>query len=98
MERCGYCEALLWAHCVELRHGEAFCELREEYLTRGLDPDQVFDRLEELAAPDQIAEAVELVQCRQAAGLPPVPPVDPPAPAGPGEAAAQRWLTGWRGQ
>jgi hypothetical protein len=91
---CGYCESLLWAHCVELKHGQEFCELRERYYTDpSMGSDEVLDRLYQLGTPQQLLEAIQVVNQRVARGDPPVPPQDR---IDPGKLAAQRWLEGYR--
>lgn len=96
-EECGYCETLLFEHCVELRHGPAFCELRERYYA---DPtvgtDDVYANLEKIATPQQHLEAVRAVNLRRLEGRAPAPGGPVPTPAG--EAAAQRWLAGYQGR
>ncbi len=57
---CGYCEAVLEAHCEVYRHGEEFCDLRERYYS---DPaftsEDVFRALIQTSTPEQAREAVE---------------------------------------
>ena len=71
-EECGFCETLLYAHCVEQRHGPAFCDLRERYYT---DPtmgtDEVYRELDRIATPKQRLEGMRAVQIRRLRGLPP---------------------------
>lgn len=72
---CGYCEAILYAHCNVFKDGEEFCKLREEYYTDpNMTTDDVYDRLEQMVqSPEQAMRAIQWVEYRAAAGLPPVP-------------------------
>lgn len=94
---CGNCRTVLEAHCVVFHHGEEFCRLRETYYT---DPkvgtDEVFDRLGEIATPEQIGQVTSWIEQRKAAG---VGPVERPAEFGAasgGQQAAARWLDHYR--
>jgi hypothetical protein len=89
---CGYCESLLWAHCVKLKHGPEFCRIRERYYT---DPrygaDEALEDLYRIGTPQQLQEAIAVVKGRVAAGDPPVPPEDRI-----GQDLAAKWLHNWR--
>lgn len=102
-EECGYCATLLDVHCT--LHGQEFCDIKEQYWT---DPtmgiDAVYDRLLDVATPQQINEARRMVKQREAQGIPPVqvpdPPTDPPRDSLTdheiAQAMAQRWLDHWQ--
>lgn len=75
-EDCGYCEIILDVHCT--LHGATFCDLREAYYTDDqMTIDQVYDQLYAIATPQQLAEAMPLVEARVAQGVAPAPPVTP---------------------
>jgi len=62
-EDCGYCEIILDVHCT--LHGEAFCDLRESYYTdETMTIDHVYDTLYAIATPQQLAEAMPVVEAR----------------------------------
>ncbi len=62
-EECGYCETILDVHCT--LHGDAFCDLRDAYYTDDtLTIDDVYDRLYAIATPQQMAEALPVVEDR----------------------------------
>lgn len=62
-EECGYCETILDVHCT--LHGAAFCDLKEQYYTdETMTVDDVYDRLYQIATPQQMAEALPLVEDR----------------------------------
>lgn len=73
-DECGFCETLLYAHCVELRHGREFCEVRQRYYS---DPDMgtedVYRALDALASPQQRLEGIRAVNTRRVMGLGPPP-------------------------
>jgi len=104
VDDCGYCESILYAHCVELHHGQAACEIRERYYS---DPeytsDQALEDLAKVLTPQQQREGIQRVMARRLAHEPPVPrpPETVPAQVAGGaaaQAAAMRWLSGWQGR
>lgn len=78
-EQCGYCQTILDTHCQ--MHGGDFCDLQTQYLTdTNMTVDDVYDRLYQIATPQQLAEARPVVEKQVNSG-------DGP-PTG--------WVTQWR--
>lgn len=99
--QCGFCSTVLEAHCKVFEHKgprgqeDAFCDLRTRYYTDpNVGTNEVFDRLTEIATPDQIGQVGSWVEERRAKGLPPVDASSEFRDRG--QAAAEKWLEGYR--
>lgn len=111
-DSCNFCGALLDAHCdAGAQHEDPrFCQLKEEYWTTDMTGDQMLDRLFEMTTPDQLQAVDPDVTRRMKAHryTRDSPSLEPPqitlGPCLPqdsqahrnGEAAAERWLEGYR--
>lgn len=110
-DSCNFCGALLDAHCDagEQQGDPRFCDLKTQYWTTDMSSDQMLDRLFEMTTPEQLQAADADVTRRMkthrytkdAPSLHPNCPVDAAAPVpdeaqARGEAAAARWLNGYR--
>jgi hypothetical protein len=93
-DHCDLCSLTLEAACQS--EGGEFCALKEEYLTTDMGADDMYERLVEITSgPEQLERIQQTMNRLASVGWRP-PTRSSVQAQDPGEAAAQRWLEGYR--